>query len=96
MNAVLPFWHCNLFRIHNASKTIINIDTISEYFESGDTVTLDALKKKGLVDKKYDSYKVLARGILNKKLTIVANDFSSNAKKMILVTGGSVKEIRRK
>ena len=76
-------------------KGVVNIDTISENFNNGDTVTLKDLKEKGLISPKCDSYKVLARGTLNKKLTVVANDFSSNATKMILVTGGTVKKIKK-
>ena len=76
-------------------KGVVNIDTISENFNNGDTVTLKDLKEKGLISPKCDSYKVLARGTLNKKLTVIANDFSSNAAKMILVTGGTVKKIKK-
>ena len=81
--------------VQGKKKGVVNIDTISENFNNGDTVTLKELKEKGLISPKCDSYKVLARGTLNKKLTIVANDFSSNAAKMILVTGGTVKKIKK-
>ena len=70
-------------------KTEINIDVISQHFESGDTVTLNALKEKRLVSKNTGYVKILARGILNKPLTVVAQDFSTAALKMILLTGGT-------
>ena len=41
-------------------------------------------------DKKTTFYKVCARGTLDKKLTIDADDLSIEAKKMILLTGGKV------
>ena len=77
-------------------KTIINIDTISENFASGDKVTIKALKEKGLIQSKFDSVKVLARGVLDKKLTVVADDFSDDAIKMIVATGGEVVELKQK
>ena len=81
--------------VQGKKKGVINIDTISDCFNNGDTITLELLKEKGLLPAKCDSYKVLARGTLNKKLTVIANDFSSNAAKMILVTGGTVKKIKK-
>ena len=77
-------------------KTIINIDVISENFKSGDRVTIKELKEKGLIQSKFDSVKVLARGVLDKKLTVVADDFSDDAIKMIVATGGEVIELKQK
>ncbi len=72
-------------------KTMINVDTISEYFNDGETVTLEEIKKRvPSFDKKATYYKVCARGTLNKKLTVDADDVSVEAKKMILLTGGKV------
>ncbi len=73
-------------------KHICNIDTISENFEAGDIVNLRALKDKGLIPKKAPSVKILARGVLNKPLTVVADVYSMQAVKMILLTGGRVIE----
>lgn len=74
-------------------KSIINIDTLSENFESGDAVNLETLIAKGLIPKSSDYVKVLARGHLNKKLFVEANDYSADAVKMIILTGGTVTEI---
>ncbi len=79
-------------RYHN--KTIINIDTLSKNYESGETVNLDSLKEKGLLPTKADFVKVLARGLLDKHLTVEAQDFSADAIKMIILTGG--KAIQKK
>ena len=71
-------------------KCIINIDILSEHFASGDTVNLETLKAKGLLPQKADFVKVLARGMLDKSLNVEAQDFSADAIKMIILTGGKV------
>lgn len=70
---------------------IVNIDMLSRTFADGETVTLEEVKKrvKGF-DKKVTYLKVLARGVLDKKLTVKADAFSLQAAKMILLTGGKV------
>ena len=74
-------------------KSIINIDTLSENFESGDSVNLEALLAKRLVPAGTDYVKILARGHLDKKLFVEANDYSADAIKMIILTDGTVTEI---
>ena len=74
-------------------KYIINVDILSENFVNGDIVDLDSLKAKNLLPKKCNYFKVLARGRLDKVLEVIANDFSNDAIKMILVTGGKVVKI---
>lgn len=70
-------------------KFAINIDTLSQNFDNGDVVTIDALKQKGLVPKKEVAIKVLARGTLDKVLTVEADAFSLDAVKMIVLVGGT-------
>ena len=74
-----------------AKVGIVNIDMLSRTFKDGETVTLEEIKKrvKGF-DKKVTYLKVLARGVLDKKLTVKADAFSLQAAKMILLTGGKV------
>ena len=69
-------------------KGIVNIDAINEAFAAGETVDLDSLKAKKLLAKKTTRYKVLANGHLDKPLTVVADQFSVQAIKMITLTGG--------
>lgn len=69
-------------------KAEINIDTISEMFGEGETVNLNTLKEKRLLQKNVGYVKVLARGVLDKPLVVVAQDFSVEAAKMIFLTGG--------
>ena len=75
-------------------KEIINIDTLSENYNNGDEVTLESLIKKGLVPATTGHIKILARGVLDKKLDVIANDFSIPAIKMIVLVGGHVKKIK--
>lgn len=75
-------------------KEIINIDTLSENYNNGDEVTLESLIKKGLVPATTGRIKVLARGVLDKKLDVIADDFSIPAIKMIVLVGGHVKKIK--
>lgn len=69
-------------------KFIVNVDTLSAHFNSGDTVNLQTLKDKKLVPAKEKAVKILARGTLDKALTVEADDFSIDAVKMIALTGG--------
>ena len=72
-------------------KAIVNIDTISANFADGDTVDLAALQSKKLVGKKDVAVKILARGSLDKRLTVVADAFSADAVKMIVLMGGEAR-----
>ncbi|MDE5592871.1 MAG: uL15 family ribosomal protein, partial [Clostridiales bacterium] len=70
---------------------IINIDVLSQYFDGGEVVTLDEIKKRvNGFNKKTTYVKVLARGTLSKALTVEADSFSLQAVKMIVLTGGKV------
>ncbi len=80
--------------IGKRNKGIVNIDSISLAFEDGETVTLNELKNRGLVPKNVSYVKVLARGLLDKSLTVKAHDFSLDAIKMIIIAGGDAIEIK--
>ena len=70
-------------------KTFINVDTLSENFGRGESVSIRSLKEKGLIPMSACYVKVLARGVIDKPLTVRAQSFSANAVKMITLTGGS-------
>lgn len=77
--------------VDKSHKAIVNIDTISLYFNANETVTLETMKQRIPGFKSNITYvKVLARGTLDKPLIIEANDFSIEAVKMIVLTGGKV------
>lgn len=76
-------------------RAVINIDTLARHFNDGETVTLEEIKKRvKQVAGNVTYIKVLARGKLDKTLTVVADDFSPTAVKMIVLTGGSA--VRKK
>ncbi len=78
-------------RSDKTKKAVVNIDTLGRYFESGERVTLDEMKKRiPEIGKKVTYIKVLARGTLHKALTVEADDFSPAAIKMIVLTDGKV------
>ena len=70
------------------TKNIINIDKLNDAFSAGDEVTLEKLKAMKLVPASTKRLKVLADGHLNKPLKIYAEQFSVQAIKMIVLTGG--------
>ena len=68
---------------------IVNLITLEKHFSSGDTITTEILREKGIVKKKLP-IKILAEGELTKGLKIVAHAFSKEAEKKILASGGTV------
>ena len=69
----------------------VNIDDICANFEDGEVVTLDALKDRKLISKSAGRVKVLANGVMTKRLTVEADKFSLQAVKMITLAGGTAK-----
>jgi len=78
------------------TKGIVNIDKISEAYSDGETVTVESLREKGLIEKEVDYVKVLARGTLDKALTIKVQEYSRDAIKMIVIAGGTAVRIKVK
>ena len=74
-------------------KEIVNVDSLSASFQSGDTITVQALAEKGLISKKAGQVKLLAHGTLDKVFHVELQDFSIEAAKMIIATGGTVKRV---
>jgi large subunit ribosomal protein L15 len=66
----------------------VNLVDLDERFGSGDEVTPETLREKGLA-KRSDPVKILARGEISKKLTVRAHAFSAAAKEKIEAAGGS-------
>ena len=71
---------------------IINLDELNK-FEDGAEVSLEVLRKMGIVKKSKDGLKVLGNGTLEKKLTVKANKFSASAKEQIEKLGGKAEVI---
>ncbi|MDE7373428.1 MAG: uL15 family ribosomal protein, partial [Clostridia bacterium] len=68
----------------------VKLDDIDANFQDGNRITLDKLRKAGLVSEECTGYTVVADKRLTKPLIIVANDFTLPAVKMITLTGGRV------
>ncbi len=65
----------------------VNIGDL-ERFDEGATIDEKILREVGLANGRGDGIKILARGELNKKLTVKAKAFSAAAKKRIEELGG--------
>ena len=77
-------------------QTIVNIDTLSEYFSDGERVGIEEMKERiPFFNKKATYVKVLARGVLTKTLEVEADDFSLDAVKMIALLGGKIYRTRK-
>ena len=75
----------NRFATHYA---IVNVGTLNAKFENGETVNVEALIEKGILNKALDGLKVLGNGELTKNLTVEAAIFSQTAKEKIEAAGG--------
>lgn len=71
----------------------INISDLNKYFKDGDVVTPELLKERGIVKKQLCGVKVLGSGVLEHKLTVKANRFSSAAVTKIESAGGKTEVI---
>ena len=72
----------------------IYLDTLRDHFTSDDIITRDKLLKLELI-RKGTGIKIKARGVLDKPLTIFANDFDDDALKMICLTNGKAVKINQ-
>ena len=78
----------NVESIDESYIETLKLDDIDAKFQDGNRVTLEKLKKVGLVSDECTGYTVTAGHRLTKPLIIVANDFTLPAVKMITLTGG--------
>ena len=74
-------------------KRIVNVDTLSAHFAAGERIDVNILKARGLIPADTAYIKVLAGGVIDKPLTVLANDFSLAAVKMIALTGGEARRV---
>lgn len=70
---------------------VVNVGTISEHFKSGEKITEDKLKERGLIRKRAKDIKILGKGEINKKIEIEGVKMSPSAREKIEKAGGSVK-----
>ncbi len=72
---------------------IVNLSTLEQNFENGETVNRATLAEKRILKGRYDVLKVLGKGKLTKKLTVEADRFSKSAKEAIASAGGTATEV---
>ncbi len=66
----------------------VNVGALNAHYEGGETVDIASLKKKKLINSECKRIKILARGELDKPLTIYAESFSQKAIEKIKQQGG--------
>jgi large subunit ribosomal protein L15 len=67
---------------------IVNLASLETHFQSGDEVSPESLRAKGLLRGSYDVLKVLGDGELTKTLKVSAHRFSRSAAEKIEKAGG--------
>jgi large subunit ribosomal protein L15 len=80
----MPF---EMFRTHTQH---VNLDDLEARFPDGATVDLEALRAAGLAKKRDVPVKILGRGELTKKLTVVVHKASKSAQERVEAAGGSI------
>lgn len=70
------------------SYDLISLDRLNDIFDTGAIITHEVLIEHGLVKNKTKQFKVLAKGTLQKKLTVHAHSFSGTARQAIEEQGG--------
>jgi large subunit ribosomal protein L15 len=68
----------------------VNLHQLQSAFKSGDVVSLESLREKGVVGRRVDFVKILGSGEIKKKLTVKGLKVSANAARKITDAGGTV------
>lgn len=78
--------------VFTGKMAYVNLDAIEAQFESGDVITIGALKEKGLIPQNAKQMKVLAKSltVLEKAFTVETQGISKNAEVSICRAGGHV------
>jgi large subunit ribosomal protein L15 len=74
------------FRTHTQPVNLADLDA---RFDDGATVDVAAMQAAGLATRRSIPVKVLGRGELSKKLTVIAHGFSKTARERIEAAGGT-------
>lgn len=78
--------------INRKEYAVVNLDALNR-FEEGTEVTPELLIETGVVKSEKAGIKILAKGNVEKKLTVKAHKFSSAAKEAIEAVGGKYEVI---
>ena len=68
---------------------IINVAELEERFDAGETVSVENLKKNGMIGSIKSGLKILGDGEISKSFTVKATRFSTTARTKIERAGGS-------
>lgn len=79
--------------INTKEIVAVNLSALEAKFESGDTVTIEALIEKGVIKNPKDGVKILGNGELTKKLDVKVNAYSAGAAEKIQNLGGKAEVI---
>ena len=80
----------NPFRIE---YEVVNLDTLVLKFDTGAVITPELLREHGMVSRGTNKVKILARGDVDKALTVRAHKFSGKAAEKIAAAGGTADAI---
>lgn len=70
---------------------VINFTTLGQIEDT--EITLELLKEKGIIKNKEKKFKLLGNGEINRKINVVCNKVSENAKEKIEKAGGTIRII---
>ena len=80
----------NIFR---TEYDVVNLDQLETLFDKGATVTVAALRERGIVSSRTALVKVLGRGDVTKALTVQAHKFSGKAAEKLAAAGGKAETL---
>ncbi len=72
---------------------ILNVQDIEEFFTSGEEVSPETAKARGVMKKRETLLKILGKGEIQTGFSVRAHRFSATAREKILAAGGTVIEI---
>ena len=83
------------FNNHFAKEyAVINLDTLQKAVDAGklnaEDITVEALLKAGVISKKLDGVRLLARGAITSKVNVTVNSASKSAVAAVEKAGGKV------
>lgn len=78
--------------INRKEYSIVNLESLNQ-FEDGTEITPELLLQEGVVSNLKSGIKVLAKGAIEKELTVKAHKFSSAAKQAIEAAGGKTEVV---
>ncbi len=76
------------FRSIKPKMPVVDIVRLEKKVEDGATIDLKKMKRLSLVESNIKSVKVIGKGELTKKLTVIADGYSAGAKESIEKAGG--------